>query len=267
MEFVSLIREGEDYVADVWDEWLEDRTGSLASAVLGGRVVGLSHLINLGHGEWWLEGLRVDPRLHGRHIGSHLHEHQVEQWLATDGTVVRLATHRERSAVHRMCAKTGFARTASVTELSFEAAGGGHRFQPATPEKVDSAVPRLLASPTHTALGGLMDLGWRFARIEADRIAAAAREGRLWTWGKAEGLLAARFEEGSEGRTLAVSAVAPPERDASDFLQDIPRLAGSLGARSGLWVAPEPFPEPGDLARAGYHPESSDPLWIFERRR
>jgi hypothetical protein len=265
MEFVSLIGEGEDYVAGVWDEWLEDRAGFLASAVLGGRVVGLSHLIDLGHGEWWLEGLRVDPRLHGQHIGSHLHEYQVDQWLATDGTVVRLVTHRERSAVHRMCAKTGFAKTATVSEFSFEAAGGGHRFQPAVLEEAERAVPRLLASSIQTALGGLMDLGWRFARIEDDRIAAAAREGRLWTWGKGEGLLAARFEEGSEGRTLAVSAIAPPERDASAFLQDIPRLAGSLGVRSGQWLAPDA--RPGDLVRAGYHPVSTDPLWIFERRR
>lgn len=267
MEFLSLIGEGEDYVADVWDEWLEDRTGFLASAVLGGRVVGLSHLLDLGHGEWWLEGLRVDPRLHGRHIGSHLHQYQVEQWLGTDGTVVRLVTRQARSAVHRMCAKTGFARTATVADLSFEAADGGHRFRPATPGEADEAVPRLLASPAHKALGGLMDLGWQFARIEVDRIAAAAREGRLWTWGKGEGVLVARLEEGSEGRTLAVSAVAPPERDASGFLQDIPRLAGSLGVRGGLWVAPEMLPERGALARAGFHAESSDPLWIFERRR
>ena len=267
MEFLSLIGQGEDYVADVWDEWLEDRTGFLASAVVGGRAVGLSHLIDLGHGEWWLEGLRVDPRLHGRHIGSHLHEYQVEQWLATDGTIVRLVTRRDRSAVHRMCAKTGFARTATVAELSFEAADGGHRFQSVVPEEADRAAPRLLASPAHTGMGGLMDLGWRFARIEDDRIAAAAREGRLWTWGKGEGLLATRFEEGSEGRMLAVSAIAPPERDVPDFLQDIPRLARSMGTRSGLWLAPEPLPDLGDLARAGYHPEPSDPLWIFERRR
>lgn len=267
MEFLPLISEGEDYVPGVWDEWLKDRTGHLAAAVLGGRAVGLSHLVDLGHGEWWLEGLRVDPRLHGRHIGSQLHQYQVDHWLATNGSVVRLVTRRERSAVHRMCAKTGFARTATVAELVFEAERGGHRFEPAGLDEVEAAASRFLASPAQAALGGLMDLGWRFARIEADRIASAAREARLWTWGQGDGLLAGRFEVGSEGRTLALSAIAPPEQDASNFMEDVRRLAGSQEARSGLWLAPESFLEPAALAQAGYHADSSDPLWIFERRR
>ncbi|MGH2626765.1 MAG: GNAT family N-acetyltransferase [Anaerolineales bacterium] len=266
MEFLPLIREGEDYVSGVWDEWLLDQGGVLAAAVMGGRAVGLSHLVDLGGGEWWLEGLRVDPRLQGRHIGSHLHEYQVKEWLSTQGDVVRLVTRGQRRAVHRMCARTGFDKTASLSELAFEPTDGGHGFQPAGAEEADRAVPRFLSSPAHAASGGLMDLGWRFARIESERITSAARERRLWQWRDGDGLLVARFGQGPEAGALTLSTVALPEGDPPAFLDDVRRLAGSLGARSGRWLA-DPLREAQVLAHPGYRLESSDPLWIFERRR
>lgn len=267
MEFLPLLGRDDDYVTDAWEEWLADGAGRLAAAVLGGRVVGLSHLADLGGGEWWLEGLRVDPRLHGRRIGSHLHDYQVGEWLATDGEVVRLVTRRDRRAVHRMCARTGFEKTATITDFAFDGANGEHRFRPVGPEEADSASARFLSSSGQAALGGLMDLGWKFARLNAGRVGSAAREGRLWAWQNGDGLLAARFEDGEGGPVFVPSAVVLPEADRLAFLQDVRRLAGSQGARGGLWLVPDPWVEPEALAQAGYSLRSSDALWIFERRR
>ncbi|MEX2030768.1 MAG: GNAT family N-acetyltransferase [Anaerolineales bacterium] len=267
MDFLPLIWEGEDYVPGVWDAWLEEKGGYFAAALLEGHVVGLSHLVDLGRGEWWLEGLRVDPRLHGRHIGSHLHDYQVENWLRTDASVVRLATHRSRTAVHRMCERTGFLRMASVIPLGFRAHPGDHRFRPAGLQDVEGAVTQLLESPVQRALAGWMDLGWRYAGVDPDRIAAAARSGGLWTWGQSQGILVTRLETGPDGPSLTISAMARPTDAAASFLADIPRLAASMGSVSGLWVAPESEASVDGLVQGGFEPESEEPLWLFERRR
>lgn len=267
MGFLPLIAEGEDYVPDVWDDWLEDDHGLLAAALMEGRVVGLSHLADLGRGEWWLEGLRVDPRLQGRHIGSQLHNYQVENWLRTDGTALRLITHQSRTAVHRMCDRTGFRKVASAVALRFPNRSGAHRFRPARVPDAERALSRLHDSTVQRGLGGWMDLGWRYAEVAAERVSAAAESGGLWTWGEDEGILVIRAETEADRSSLTVSAMAPPTGDRTSFLSDIPKLAASMGIKSGLWIAPENGAALEGAAQAGFTLESDDPLWLFERRR
>jgi GNAT superfamily N-acetyltransferase len=266
MEFLPLIWEGEDYVPEVWDEWMAVDSGFLIAAVWQGRAVGLSHLVDLGGGEWWLEGLRVDPRLQGRHIGSHLHAFQVENWLSTSGTVVRLATHSSRGAVHRMCLRTGFSRSAEVSEIQFEAEPGAHQFRVEGREVAPTVLDRLLDSPSQRALGGMMDLGWRFARITEDRIADAAAAGGLWRWEPGGGVLVARVEDTREGRSVTVAALAPPDGNSAAFFGDLRRLAGSLNALGGSWLLPKGSFEADLVGDAGLPLRpGAEPLWIFER--
>lgn len=91
LELTKTIWEGEDYVPQVWDDWLADPHGQLSVAEIGGRVVGLGKLTRLAPGEWWLEGLRVDPQWQGRGIGRALHEYHVGLWRKMgDSSALRL---------------------------------------------------------------------------------------------------------------------------------------------------------------------------------
>jgi hypothetical protein len=70
LEFTKFIWDGHDYIRYVWDDWLADPRGILAVVEYGGHAVGLGKVSYVAQGQWWLEGLRVDPRYQGLKIGS-----------------------------------------------------------------------------------------------------------------------------------------------------------------------------------------------------
>ena len=106
LALTRTIWEGHDYVPQIWSTWLIDSDGLLAVAQLGSHVVGLVKLSYLSPGEWWMEGLRVDPAYEGQRIASHLHEYVIDFWQRQGDGVVRLTTYRP--AVIHLCERTGF---------------------------------------------------------------------------------------------------------------------------------------------------------------
>jgi GNAT superfamily N-acetyltransferase len=100
IEFCKGIWDGQDYIQDVWDAWLADDRGALITAEYGGRAVGISKISHVSQGQWWLEGFRVDPKLQGLRIGSHLHEYVNQWWLEHGDGYVRLMTSSQRVKVH-----------------------------------------------------------------------------------------------------------------------------------------------------------------------
>src|SRR5512136_867221 len=70
LKISSRIWEGNDYVPLFFDRWVEE--GGFWAAELRGRLVGYGKATQLSPGEWWLEGLRVDPDCRKRGIGKEL---------------------------------------------------------------------------------------------------------------------------------------------------------------------------------------------------
>ena len=56
----------DDYIKDVFDDWLADPRGEFTAAVIDGQVVGIARLTDMGDDEWWFEGLRIDPAIAAR---------------------------------------------------------------------------------------------------------------------------------------------------------------------------------------------------------
>ncbi len=162
MEFLKGIWNGEDYVPDVWERWLNLAKGVLAVAERGGRVVGMGHLADLGLGESWLEGLRVDPRRQGQHIASHLHQYLLNCWVQSGSHALRLASAAGRKEVHHMCRKSGLEKVGSIVEFQAITEGGWHGFEPLAARGLDEALETLKTSPATRFLHGLIDIGWRF---------------------------------------------------------------------------------------------------------
>src|SRR5258708_32471739 len=50
---------GDDYIPDLFDEWLRDRRGRFWVAVEDGRLIGIAKLTLIGDHEAWLHALRV----------------------------------------------------------------------------------------------------------------------------------------------------------------------------------------------------------------
>ncbi len=73
----AQIWEGQDYVPGSFDDWVADRRGRFMVAYGGDQLAGFNKLTELAPGQWWLEGLRVDPAQRGRGLARLLHENGV----------------------------------------------------------------------------------------------------------------------------------------------------------------------------------------------
>ena len=125
LEFTKFIWEGHDYIKYVWHEWLDDPQGLLATAQYGSHAVGIAKITLLSAGQWWLEGLHVDPKFQGLKIGSHLHEYMDRWWLRHGDGILRLMTSSERVQVHHLSERTGYTKTGEVADYRLDLAKSG----------------------------------------------------------------------------------------------------------------------------------------------
>ena len=109
----------------MWQEWLDDPQGLLATAQYGLHAVGIAKVTHLSPGQWWLEGLRVDPKFQGLKIGSHLHEYMDRWWLRHGDGIIRLMTSSERVQVHHLCERTGYTKIGEVADYRLDLATSG----------------------------------------------------------------------------------------------------------------------------------------------
>jgi len=96
----------DDYILDVFDDWVRDRRGRLWVAVEDDRVVAIAKLTLLGDREAWLHALRVDPRYHRRGIGGALFAHRVARARRLGARVARFDT--VRLAMRKIARRHGF---------------------------------------------------------------------------------------------------------------------------------------------------------------
>jgi GNAT superfamily N-acetyltransferase len=266
LEFTKFIWEGHDYIKYVWDDWLTDPKGILAVAQYGGHAVGLGKLTLLADGQWWLEGLRVDPKFQGLKIGSHIHEY-LDNWWKQQGGAVRLMTSSERVQVHHLCERMGYDKLGEVKSYSAEAQAGDDAFKPVRVDEVRQALE--FAAARLPAFNGLMDSGWRFSEPDATVLKQKAEGGKLWWWQTASenaGLLACWEDDDDGVKVLGVGfAVVSPEL-LKALLADAPRLAHRLGYARVLWLAPvKPWIEAA-LTGSGYSSEWDGSAYLYGKR-
>jgi GNAT superfamily N-acetyltransferase len=196
IELTRTIWEGHDYVPQVWEDWLADPEGLLAVAEYAGRAVGVVKLTHLSPGEWWLEGLRVDPKFQGQHIASHMHEYIVDYWDRLGDGTLRLTTYRPQ--VKKLCERTGFTSRCELTPyLAPVLEGLVEDFTPAEPGEATRAREFALESPVFGYSAGMMETGWRWVNPTLPLLEAAASEGRAWWWQGDRGLIILREDEES----------------------------------------------------------------------
>ncbi len=250
LEFTKFIWEGHDYIKYVWDDWLADPEGLLMVAEYGGHAVGLGKITRLAEGQWWLEGLRVDPKFQGLKIGSHIHEY-LDDWWKEHGGGVRLMTSSERVQVHHLCERMGYAKLGEVRSYAAPAEAGHDLFLVASVGDVRRAAE---FSAEHLRdYNGLMDSGWRFSKPDEAILKGKAEEGRLWWW-RAEGeALMACWEDEDEGvKVLGIGFIAAPRELLKEALSEARRLANRLGYARVLWLAPVLSWVEEALREAGY---------------
>jgi RimJ/RimL family protein N-acetyltransferase len=261
--------DGDDYLPGVISDWLADPEGGFYVAALpapgdpAGQVVGAGKLTRLGPGEWWLEGLRVDPDHYGHGIGRLLNRYGVEQALASGETgVVRFCTSAENAAIGKLAAETGFAEAGRA--LYYHAAAnpiwaGG--FRRATADEAE-AFQTFLGRSAHfeAAAQSAIDHRWQCKLITPARLADWAARGWLYGWhgrrhdpARLDGMVIARADVMDDGAgELTVTYLDAIPGAVAILAQTVRGLAAELGCATLWHMAHHDLPRLVALEQAGW---------------
>jgi len=111
------IWEGDDYVPRCFDAWAADQEGEFTLCFSGDHLAGVSKLTWLVPGTAWLEGLRKDPDLPVKGVGTALCRRYLERLAHTERLEhVRFSTYFANHASIKLNEALGFERVATASE-------------------------------------------------------------------------------------------------------------------------------------------------------
>lgn len=183
LDICSQIWDGEDYVPEIVDQWIEDREGEAVGAVLDGRLIAFAHRTWLHQGIAWFEGIRTDPAHRGRGAGKAITEHFIEGARRDGAQRICLSTYIDNEASIHIIERYGFRRVASFAllekdiEASLEAAAGDPRIEPVSASEALAFIDR---SDFLRLAQRRFPRGWRFFPFDVDPQAETARLRTRW---------------------------------------------------------------------------------------
>lgn len=266
-EFCKGIWDGHDYVPFVFRDWLADPHGILAAAEYAGRCVGIAKVTLLSPGQWWLEGFRVDPKLQGLKIGSHIHEYVDEWWLSNGDGIARLMTSAKRVKVHHLCEKLGYVKTAEVSGYHGPAIPDAptDSFHPV--KETDWKAALEFASKSQTLkLTGLVDMGWRQAVPDETLLREMIAAQKAFWWRDRAGLLLTWDDREDDEKTLGICLPACELNALPEFLLEIRHLAAQQTCTDAYWIAPAGASVAAALTSAGYATDWDAAGFIYEKK-
>ena len=270
IELTRRIWDGEDYVPNVWAEWLQDPDGLLAVAECGGSIVGLGKLTKLSPSDWWMEGLRVHPDHEGRGIASHLNNYLFNYWLRIGSGFLRLATSSSREPVKHLSKQKGFCQIGefSTYKASTIQTAEDHepspRFKPMTTDEINEAVELLCDSSKEWLPYGLMDLGWKWAIPRTQPFKQYVQDNQVSWWRERQGLLILVHKNDDSENVGRIRMLACSSVDVVAFLLDSRNFAGSNGFDQITWLAPLHPDMEDSLTKAGFKRDWEGSLLLFE---
>jgi len=266
LEFTARTWDDGDYITDVFDEWLADPTGRFTAIELDGQVVAIGKLTDLGEGELWLEGLRVDPAHRRKGIGEALHNYHVDLAKRLGGDVLRYATGEDNVVSKLFGERTGFRH---MSDYRWNVADASIDFR--QPEKLMPddwlALRPWLDSSLMRSAHGLYQDAWKWSALSEARLKAHLETGHVFGLRGESGLRAwsiCALEEGWDA--LPLHHLDGIDRPAVvEMAQAMRRTAADAGRQTVETFALEPSPLIDALGEAGYRVEDITMI-IFELR-
>ena len=268
-EFCKGIWEGGDYVPDVWPHWYNDPNGVLVTAEYNGHAIGCAKLSLIDEGQWWLEGVRVDPQYQGLKVGSKMHYYLTDWWVEHGNGTLRLLT--ENPAMVHLCEKTGYVKTHELRGYkSTPIDEPTDNFSPTTDTREAAAFA--LQSESLQLSHTLIDFGWRigipnehifekYSGYKADFVHT------FYWWKDKQGLFSAWEDEEEDKRQLVLGVLACAVNDIPAMMMDIRRFAARKKFDKVFLLA---FLNPQmleKLEQAGFSTNWENYLRLFERKK
>ncbi|NDJ77470.1 MAG: GNAT family N-acetyltransferase [Chloroflexi bacterium] len=266
----ARIWDGDDYLPHVIDDWFNDPYNGFYVAALHDQIVGTVKLTRFAEGEWWMEGLRVDPDYHQQGISRILHHFVINQVRQYRYGVVRFTTSSLNVAVHRLALQTGFEHKASY--LPYSAPPLNEPVQtlvPLTPADAPRVRAWLEGSPHFARAQRSYESDWSLYYLTDARLATRLETGLVYGWGEQQlqGVVIvnpARDASWPDSELLKI-AYLDPGADVAACLRDVRRLAAFLergGVRLKALKQPERIQA---LANAGFEREWDGEVWLYAR--
>jgi len=121
LEIAAKIWEGDDYLPQVFDEWVHDPNGVFAGLWENEILIGFGHLKYLTPTDIWLEGLRKDPDLNVKGVGEKLSHYYLKILKQNPNiTSVRFSTYFDNIASIRLNEKFGFKKILYLSHKELE---------------------------------------------------------------------------------------------------------------------------------------------------
>ena len=247
LEFTTDTFEWGDYIADVFDKWLE-REDTFVAVAEGddGHAIAMGAVRMLSPTEAWYSAARVKPELRGQGIAASVSA-ELRSWARERGAVVgRLLVEDWNEVAIRHVEKTGPRRVASfvrctkpVGDASPSPSGNGGRrlpsklrSRPAGSSEAQPAFASWSVGELGRASRGLIGVGWTFRRLTLGDLEAAAKANAFWEIGAGWALAASAPESRFE-----VAWLEAREEDANDLIRSLIDLAIGSGSESiAIWV-------------------------------
>lgn len=271
LKLSHLIWEGDDYVPQVWEEWLSDPEGLFVVAEYGGNVVGFGKLTKLSPEEWWLEGLRVHPDFESLGIASRVNNYQYEFWLKNGSGVIRLATNSTKEPVKHIAHRLGFQKIGEYT--TFEAPVKSVReysnkkthFTPVNLAEINNALDLILDTDLNWTPNKLLDIGWQWVSPQIRYLEDYITKNQAWWWRDKQGILIqVDKREGDEFWARIRFLVCRPEL-LIECLLDARTFADQCGYERVTWLAPFTPHSEGEIEKSGFKRSWDASLLIYEK--
>jgi len=228
----SRIWNGHDYVPMFFERWVSE--GGFWAGVVRNRLVGYGKATELAPGEWWLEGLRVDPDCRSRGLGKELSRQVLYRTLERRPVSLRLATadvnHESVHIIESVMRFSHFADYRFFLGKPGKPKSGPKLVRPAVAEALDF----LRHSEELSASRGLLQSTWRFRDVNRGYVAELKSGGYVFGHRAAGGLagLMVLKPHRYRGNDLDVSFVAGTGRALAAFRSFLFRVAHGCGTQS-----------------------------------
>ena len=140
---------------------MADPKGEFTVAELDGVVAALAKLTWLDEGQWWMEGLRVDPERRLKGIGLAITRYQIELAKRLGGGVVRYMTGLRNDGSHRIAERVGFHVLARFVERVVDKLDGPVEAETLTSADLDAVWEMMHDSDLLRAANGLYFCNWK----------------------------------------------------------------------------------------------------------
>jgi RimJ/RimL family protein N-acetyltransferase len=267
------IWDGDDYLPRVLDDWLNDPHDGFYVAVLRDQVIGAAKITRFAEGEWWLEGLRIDPAFQGYGFARILHHFLMNQVRKLGRGVVRFSTASTNEPVQQLAKETGFERVAAYLPYGADAlAEPVQAVWPLGPADAPRGQAWLDQSAHFVRAQRSYEWDWSYYMLTGERLAERLAAGLVYGWP----------QHGSRDPLGGVIIVNPEEKtrwpgdptlkiayfDAGDLAaaaRDMRRLAAALN-RVRVRIKALNRPERvAALEKAGYVREWDGETWLYAR--